>query len=1023
MRHIPYAVILSTLAGAAGLTPGCSPSESREPASSAPTPSPDPDPRTPTAPPGATEGAPWLDPKIFPAPGATAFLTANENEQLSLGTGSAQGANGRGELAPQADGDFAEGAAGGADPGAGEPNAPAPEAVPDPSREIVEADVYKLEGDLLYVLNRWRGLVIIDVSDMQDLRVVGRLPFQAMPVEMYVREGRAYIVMSDYFEYWQYDPEADPHGFHGSQVLIADVSVPARPVALGHLPVEGEVTDTRMVGDVLYAVSHRRPDYWRYNTADWEDRTWIVSLNIADPQAIAEIDRITFAGQSTLIHVAPHAIFVAAWDPNFYLTDPLHEQQTLVTYVDISDAGGDLRERGKVYIPGQIADKFKMDWFDGHFRVLSQHWQSDENITLQVVDTDPPDDLAVDASLTLEGVTNSGLLASRFDGERAFAATARWNNRQIDELHTLDLSDPAHPVRGDVLRIDQQVTHFEIHGDRLLALGQHIPDNWQGDYRVALGLYDIGDLSAPRVLDVERLGEGNSSSGANGDYKALKVFRDQSLILVPLTYWVNNANRNFDGVQLVDWRGDDLTERGRVQSRGGVRRAFPVGEGDAEHLIAVGDQSVLSIDATDRDHPTVDDARDLIHQVHDVFDVQGLQAQIVGDIYSGEIRVEVRPFGLEDDAPEVAHLSLPFQGPPNVFREGDMLHLLGYAQRPDGSGGQLIRNLDLSDPRAPQLRGELWISDDYQYIYNQGQSFYARYWSPDAGLPLNDNLLPLTYRHVVEGENGRRDFESELRFIDLRDPDAPRIADASLPMNDYPFVNKVTHGNLLISTHVEQATTESGEQLLYHVRSFADRVDVSDPEHPIALPSVNVPGYVVDVSEDGSLLFTVDFQWDDFGRRRNSLNVLKLTADDTAELVTVVPMPDQIDRAVFRPEGEGLTVWTAAHKYPWWGVRGDTVSSRQPYTVLSRLDFGAEGGLDAQSGASLQGYHFDLLDIEGDEARLASNGPFGLLTLDVNDAAHPVIDFTARTLGYLSRVVVNAGHVYSPMGWFGVHRY
>lgn len=984
-------------------------------------------PSGPSTPPASPAGTPALDPAIFPQPGATSFLTANENEQLSLGTGQSIGANGRGELSPEADGDFAGGAAdegaGAADPGAGVP-APEPEAVPDPAREIVEADVYKLEGDLLYVLNRWRGLVIIDVSDTSDLRVVGRLPFQAMPVEMYVREGRAYIVMSDYFEYWQYDREADPQGFHGSQVLIADVSVPARPVPLGSLPVDGEVTDTRMVGDVLYAVSHRRPDYWRYNTADWEDRTWIVSLNVADPQAIREIDRVTFQGQSTLIHVAHHAIFVAAWDPNFYLTDPNHEQETLVTYVDISEPNGDLRERGKVYIPGQIPDKFKMDWFDGHFRVLSQRWQSDENITLHVVATDAPDDLEIDASLDLDGVTNSGLAATRFDGERAFAATSRWSGGEwtVEELHTLDLSDPLHPARPAVIEIDQAISHLEMHGDRMLAMGRHMPENRNGrDYKASIGLFDVSNLGAPRLLDEELLGEGYSSSEAEGDYKAFKTFEDQGLILVPLSYWVPNRNRNFDGLTIVDWQAADLEERGRVETYGGVRRAFPVGE----RLVAVGDLSLVSIDATNRAMPRVEDRMNLVHQVHDVFDVQGLQVQIVGDIYSGALTVEVRPFGGEDNAPAVATLELPFTSPPNVFREGDVLHLLGYEPDANGEWHQSIRNVDLSDPRAPRLRGHLHIATDFDYIYNQGLSFYARYWSPNAGLAINDNLLPITYRRVIETPSGRRDFDSALKLLDLRDVDQPRIADGSVPMNEYPFVNKITHGDVMFSSHVEQATTEAGEQLLYHVRSYADRIDVSNPDNPRALPSINIPGYLVDVSEDGQLLFTVDFQWDDFGRRRNSLNVLRVVGDDTAELITVVPVPDQIDRAAFRPGagGAGLTVWTAAHKYPWWGVRGDSVASRQPYTALGRLGFDAEGLLAAQTNANLQGYHFDLLDIDGDQAWLASTGPYGLLSLDVADAARPQIDFAARTLGYLGRIVVHDETVFAPMGWFGVQRY
>ena len=268
-----------------------------------------------STPPPQNIGAPPIDPNIFPKAGATSFLTANELELLSSGTSNQQyskGYNGKSTL------DAAAGA--GENPGVQPPPTEPP---PDPTREIVEADVFKLEGDLLYVLNRYRGLVIIDVSNPDKMFIRGRLPFQAMPVEMYIRDGRAYVVSSDYFVYWQYDPEADPHGFHGSQVMIADVSNPDDPKQLGSLHVDGEVTDTRMVGDVLYTVSKRRADYWRYNTADWEDTHLDRLAQRRRPgQTSSEIERITFQGTSTLIHVAHHAIFVAAWDPNYYLTNP-----------------------------------------------------------------------------------------------------------------------------------------------------------------------------------------------------------------------------------------------------------------------------------------------------------------------------------------------------------------------------------------------------------------------------------------------------------------------------------------------------------------------------------------------------------------------------------------------------------------------------------------------------------------------------------------------------------------------------
>ncbi len=900
---------------------------------------------------------------------------------------------------------------------------PEPEPTPDVNREIIEADVYKVEGNLLYLLNRYRGLVIVDVTDPDKMYIRGRLPFQAMPVEMYVREGRAYVVSSDYFEYWQYDPEADPHGFHGSQVMIADVSNPDQPKKLGSLQVDGEVTDTRMVGDVLYTVSKRRPDYWRYNTADWEDRTWIVSLNVADPAKIKEIDRITFSGMSTLIHVAHHAIFVAAWDPNFYLTNPSLEQETLVTYVDISEPTGKLRERGKVYIPGQIADKFKMDWYDGYLRVLSQQWRSGETITLNVISTAHPDQLKIDRSLDVDGVKRSGLQATRFESKRAFAFTSdyQYGNRH-QYLHAIDLSQPLQPKVAGKIEVNHDSSHVEVHKDRILVLGRNYEMNVGS--KVAVALYDVSNLANMKQLAFQKLGLGWSSSEANYNYKAFKSFPQLGLILVPLRYYTNG--QSFSGLQLVDWVKDTITERGRVENVGGVQRAFPVGN----RLVAVGEMAVVTINAQNRDQPLVTKQLRLIHQVHDVFDVKGLQVQLVTDPYTQQVRLEVRNFSAEDNGPTLATLNLPFQYAPFVLRDGDVFHMLGS----ESGKGQVVRNADLTDPKHPKLRGELVLSDKYWTIFHPGWGWYHYYWSPDAGLPLRNQIIPATFREVVTGASGRRNWNSELRFLDLRDIDKPRVASGKVPMNDYPFVNKVTHGNTLFSTHVEQATSKDGASLLYHVRSFVDRIDVTNPDQPKSLSSINIPGYLVDVSDDGKLLYTVDFQWDDFGRRRNSLNVLKLVNDKTAELITVIPVADQINRAALRPgqlsENGGRptgwsnrTIWLTAHKYPWWGVKSDTVSSRQPYTVLRRFDFAAEGTLSLEYKASFEGYHFDLLDVDNMQMYLSSRSPSGLLVVDVTSLAAPTITHTSRTIGYVSRIVVHNKYAYAPLDMFGLQRY
>lgn len=941
---------------------------------------------------------PSLDVTIFPQVGETDFTSANEDEQLSAGTGQSYNRGvGGGDAFADEDGAAA----------AGESNNQAPEAMPepDPTREIVEADIFKLDGDLLYVMNAYRGLVIIDMTEPDQPEVVGRLPFQANPVDMYVRDGRAYIVMSDYFTYWQYDPDADPLGFHGSQVLIVNVQDPAHPVAMGSFEVDGEVTDTRLVGDVLYTVSKRNPNYWRYNTADWEDRTWIASLNIADPAHITPIDQITFAGSSTLIHVAPHAIFVAAIDPNYYLVGDGYEQETLVTYVDISDPKGRLTERGSVYVPGYIADKFKMDFYDHALRVFSQRWYGSGDGWMVTIDVSFPDLPEILAQLEIDQSAYGYMQATRFDGDRAFAMTYNYiNQTQRRYLHTLDLSDPAAPRVAATMQIDSIVSHFEVRGDRLLALGRY---SAYYTSKIQITLFDVGDIEHPSTLDTQQLGDGYSWSEAIGDYKAFRVVDELGLILIPLSYHITNYS--FNGTQLVDWTGDTLAERGQVDGVSRVRRAFVV----QDRLVAFSERQLQVIDAADRDHPVVTAQHYFVRNVLDVFDIQGKQVQLVGDIEEGGYFFEVLPFGEADDAPALARLDLPYSSAPYCIREGDALHMIGY----EPSVGQVIRNADFDDVLSPKLRGELDLTSEAGSIYYSGYSFYNYYWYPQAGLPLEGRIIPFTERHIVELASGRREWQSALRFIDLSDLDAPRIADGSVPMNDYPFINKMTHGNILYSTHVENATTAAGESLLYHVRSYVDRIDVSDTDNPVELPSLNVPGMLVDASDDHTILFTIDYQWDQFGRRRNSLNALRVDGDQ-AVLVAVVPVPDQVNRAVFRDK----TIWLVAHKYPWWGVGSDTVDSRQPYTLLHRYIFSPTGAVASHSEAKVSGYHFDLLDVANKNVYLASRYPYGLLILDATDPTDPQVLHSARSIGYISRIVSHAGFAYMPLGWYGVHR-
>ncbi len=986
-------------------------------------------------PPASTDGTPYINLDIFPKPGATDFITANEKELTSAYNGPFApsrngGYNAQDSLSDSSSKEMAgspspEGDA----PPSNDTNAGQNEPVdvnmptPDPNREIVEADIFKVDGDHLYIMNAYRGFVIIDVSQVDHPKITGRYPFQAQPVEMYVRDNRAYVISSDYFEYWMYDEDSDPLGFHGSQVLILDITDPANPEKLGSMAVEGEITDTRMVGDVLYVVSKRQPEYWRYNTIDWEDNTWVASLNIADPSNIQKIDQVEFPGTSTLIHVAPHAIFVAAVDPNYYLYDEFNEQESLVTYVDISNANGDILSRGSIYVPGYIQDKFKLDYFDKTLRVFSQQYWSGKRY-LTNIDVSKPDTLTIAAKKTIfDTYSNYGdLQATRFDEGVGYALFRNWYNDWYNsELLTLDLADPKNPLVTDNHTVEGYVTHLETRDDRLIALGggrtkQQCDYAGYYDcyyYHAKVWLFNTADIHQIADLSSVNL-EKNSWSEAQNDYKAFKVVDSLNVILLPISYWDNNYSHQFNGSQIIEWKNDTLKARGQIAQVDTVRRVVPV----KDRLVAISESQIQVIDAQNLDKPIITSALYLQRNVLDIFEIGGKQIQLLGADHQSGLRIEVIEFGKDDNPAPISTLKLPFNYQPVVFKDGNYLHMIGW-EEVNGNHQQMIRTADFTDPANPSLRGKLALTEEFARVYNSGMGFYYYYWSPFAGLPLKNQFLPVTSRALVRDQKGRRDYQSYLQFLDMRDPDYPQVLTSSIAMPEWPFVNKVTHGDIMFSSHVEETKGKNGNTLFFHVKSFVDRIDFSDPQNPKLLDKVSVPGWLIDVSNDGKLLYTIDYQWDEFGRRRNSFNVLALdAANNIATLKTVLPVGDQIHRGLYRDK----TIWIASHKYPWWGVHSDTLESRQPYTNLIKVVLDNDGDIAENIPARVSGYHFDLLDLQGDAVFLASDYPSGVLSLNVADMNATAILNSARTLNYVSKILVNNNFIYMPLGYYGVHR-
>src|SRR5207237_953514 len=103
-----------------------------------------------------------------------------------------------------------------ADKSGGAPSAPAT------TPTVNETDLYRVDGDRLYYLNSYRGLMVFDITNVSDPKLLGRSPVFGTPVEMYVENGIATVVVGDW-----YGSAPDGSPFHGSVVRMINAQNPA----------------------------------------------------------------------------------------------------------------------------------------------------------------------------------------------------------------------------------------------------------------------------------------------------------------------------------------------------------------------------------------------------------------------------------------------------------------------------------------------------------------------------------------------------------------------------------------------------------------------------------------------------------------------------------------------------------------------------------------------------------------------------------------------------------------------------
>jgi hypothetical protein len=287
---------------------------------------------------------------------------------------------------------------------------------------------------------------------------------------MIVRNGVATVVVADW-----YGSMDDGTPFHGSIVRGLDATDPANIKVLGEAKLGGWVRDTRIVGDVLYAVSE---EY------DWSHGCYAGGDTVASGGAASgyggnrAVDSTTGYGSSRSGALLPRP----------------HRSKPSVG--------------SKINVPGLLVGASEND--PSIIFTMDYRWDGDSSFNEFDVLKLSGDKAYLQSSIILPGYAGSTFVR----GDQAYLSVQRVTDPEkyttVVELHQIDVSNPRRPVDLASKGEDGWGWLLGVEGDRAL-----VTSGWGN---AGLDIYRLAQGSAPTYdRFVRMLGWGTSSVARQGD--------------------------------------------------------------------------------------------------------------------------------------------------------------------------------------------------------------------------------------------------------------------------------------------------------------------------------------------------------------------------------------------------------------------------------------------------------------------------------------------------------------------------
>lgn len=438
------------------------------------------------------------------------------------------------------------------------------------------------------------------------LEPVAEIPNESEDVlfsELYLRaeEQQLIAIKKTIYTYWgAFLPETDWLWQSGkAEIQLFDVQNPEAPIQQWNIEIEGNLEGTRRIGNMLYLITRYVPNIQELNYSAGNDEEKIANEKLilstpisdllphfqinngavrplvdasscfvadgidnlegyADVITISAIDLESQQLTSSAclnanvqgIYASTNSLYIGGSD---YANWFEHSQFTVLHKFSLE--GDQVLYNASKAIPGYLGwsdPSFRMSEYENNLRVITTSYAGvtgSPQHRLTILTEDGSSQLQQLSQIPSAenskpiGKPGEELFAVRFAGNRGYAVTFE----QVDPLYVLDLSNPEEPqITGELEMPGFSRYLHPLSEDWLLGIGHEVADGLQQGVKVEL--YDIRDMTNPKVQDSFVFGERGSYTEANHDLRSvsfLQFSEQEQRLAIPITIYQTKDGENY----------------------------------------------------------------------------------------------------------------------------------------------------------------------------------------------------------------------------------------------------------------------------------------------------------------------------------------------------------------------------------------------------------------------------------------------------------------------------------------------